>query len=546
MKAEKLDTLPVICRGGLDSNQNWLYLNQTNIGVASELINFEPSLFGGYRRISGFTALPDSTDGEVDPTGAEGKTLGVFITSKSAQNATIMAARKQQSGSTYAFYKFVSGGAWSKITTGLTHNYTSGANTVDKVRYDTFNFDGIEKVIFVDGVNSATLYGGSTGDTWIDIGTGDTGANFENAGGAQALTNPSIVKVFKNHIFVGGSNTDGLHVIAHSAPSAEYNWTSASGAGQINAGFDVIQMYPFRDELYLFGLNKIKKIVVDSTGAFALQDVTDKIGCIAADSVVEINGDLIFLSPDGIRPLSATDRINDIEIASISKNIQQDLLDLISVYEASSINAVPVPSKSQFRLFFTPSSVIDENAQGIIGGIKNYEGNFVWEFGKLKGIKLSCVTQGRISGEEYVLHGTYDGKVMRQEQGTSFNGSNIAASYKTPYIDFQLPMARKTLQEIMLFLRAEGNVTVNFSIDYDWGIDYINPDAYESVTPGLGGVFGSGVFDIAVFGGPSTPAIITNIEGSGKSARFSFSTDGVGPSYSVQGFVIKYALGGYK
>jgi len=38
--------------------------------------------------------------------------------------------------------------------------------------------------------------------------------------------------------------------------------------------------------------------------------------------VVEFGGDLLFLGPDGIRPISGTDKIGDVELATVSKEIQ--------------------------------------------------------------------------------------------------------------------------------------------------------------------------------------------------------------------------------
>lgn len=532
MRMEKLQSTTIVCRGGLDSNENWLDINQTNTGIASELINFEPSLYGGYRRINGFTVLEDTDSGEVDPTGAEGKIYGVFI-----YNNRILAARKQQAGATYEFYEFVSGSAWSKFSTGLTFTSIS----VNRVRYTTFNFDGTEQVMFVDGINKATLFDGTN---WIDIDPAATGADFANAGGPQALSGPKFITTFKNHIFVASGN-----IVAYSAPRAEYDWTAANGAGQLNVGTEVMQIMPFRDELYVFGDRKIKKISVDSSGAFVVNDVTNNIGCIASDSVIEISGDLLFLAEDGIRPIAATTRINDIELASVSKRIQQDIKNYINTYDMSDVVAVVIPSKTQFRYFFTPSSVSSRNAPGVIGGIKDYNGDLAWEWGLLKGIKVSCVTQGRFGAplEEYVIHGTHDGKVMRQEVGSSFNGVNIQAVYSTPYIDFETPMVRKSPQEILIFLKPEGPVTADMSLTYDWNIpNYINPANYENTASSSGSYYGSSTYGVSTYGSSVEPIVLTNIEGSGRSMKFSFVTDDTSNSYSIQGMVIKYLLEGYK
>jgi len=540
MKMEDLKSTTIICSGGLDSNQNWLDLNDTNIGVASELVNFEPSLFGGYRRINGFTVLEETDNGEVDPTGAEGKILGVFI-----YDNKILAARKQQSGATYEFYQYVSGSSWSKYTTGLTLTSTG----VNRIRYATFNFDGTEKIIFVDGVNNATLFDGTN---WINIDPSATGADYANSGGLQAIGAPNYVAVFRNHLFIAKCS-GSCNIVAHSAPNAEYNWTSAGGAGQINAGLDIVQIKPFRDELYVFGDRQIKKVVVDSSAAFVRQDVTNDIGCIASDSVMEISGDLLFLSEDGLRPIAATARINDIELANVSKKIQQQLKEYIDTYDMNAVVSVIVPNKSQFRVFFTPESVVEENAPGIIGaltaGLVSKKNDIGWEFGNLRGIKVACATHGRFGAplEQHVLHGDYNGIVYRQEVGNSFGGSDIFAQYATPYLHFGQANLRKTPHQILVFTKPEGAVTLNTALNYDWGLSTkINPNSYVTQTQGNPAIYGVAVYGTATYGGATVPTMLTNVQGSGYSVKITFSTEDQSAPYSIQGMVIKYEVNGYK
>lgn len=536
---EQLQSATVLCRGGLDSNQNWLMLSQTNPGVASELLNFEPSLFGGYRRINGYAYLEDTNSGEVDPAGAEGRILGISIFGDD-----VIVSRKQQAGATYEFYRWSTGASWVKYTTGLTFVSTA----VEKIRSTKFNFENTEKIVFVDGVNKATIFNGTD---WIDIDSAATGANFANAGGPMALAAPKFVKTFQNHIFMAHCS-NACQLIAHSAPKAEYDWTAASGAGQINVGFEIVSIHSFRDELFVFGHTKIKKIVVDAnSGNFLVKDVTDDIGCLASDSVLEVGGDLYFIAPDGIRPISATQKINDVELASVSKNIQQDIFSLISQYENSEIHGVVIRGKSQLRYFFSAEGDDESDARGIIGAIRNKGDSLGWEFGNLQGIKVSCVDSGYLtpntSLQELVVHGGWDGKVYRQEQGNNFNGNNISAVYSTPYIDFNSPSLRKTLQKIKLFCRPEGAVTIYTRLDYDWGsLDSIDPSSYSAETEGTESIYGSAVYGSATYGGITVPVLLNNVQGSGRSVKLTFSTNDTSAPYSIQGIVFEYQPNGFK
>lgn len=529
---EKLQTLPVVCEGGLDSNKNHLQLSQTTPGAAIALVNFEPSLFGGYRKINGFVPLEENFS-EVDPVGAEGKILLTHIF-----NETIITARKTQSASTYKLYFWTSGADWTAYTTGLTLTSTN----VHLVRAASYNLQGPESCIFVDGVNNAYLFDGTN---WSNIDPSGTGADFANAGGNQALTNPKYVTSFKNHLFVAGDSANP-QVVAHSAPNTDYDWLVANGAGQLNVGFAVKQIKPHRDALYVFGATKIRKIVVDGT-SFVVQDVTNNGGLLASDSVVEINGDLLFLSADGIRTIAATERNEDVELGVVSKKIQQDMIDLIEAANFPGVQATVVRRKSQARFFFSDENLDTERNVGVLGGLKGSSGDYTWEWARMRGIRASCCTSGYLSSQEYVIHGDYNGKVYRQEQGNSFDGANISATYSTPYLDFGDPLIRKTIHKILVFLRPEDSVELTMNLRVDWGDrEALVPDAYILTSSIIGTTYGTGVYGVDVYALSPPPVTFKNVEGSHFSSNLTFNSDNTDGSFSIQAIVYEFSTNGRK
>ena len=52
--ADQLQVQKVMCRGGLDTSRDVLAQGETSPGSAIQLVNYEPAVTGGYRRISGF------------------------------------------------------------------------------------------------------------------------------------------------------------------------------------------------------------------------------------------------------------------------------------------------------------------------------------------------------------------------------------------------------------------------------------------------------------------------------------------------------------
>lgn len=519
----------VVSIGGLNSNVNHIQLSDNEPGSAIELQNFEASLFGGYRRLSGYGPLAVSS--EVDAVGAEGR---ILVTAFLGED--IITARKQQASSTYDFYLF-NGTGWTKLPT----IFSKSSVGVSRIRFVEFNFNGTQKICFVDGVNPAMLYDGTT---WAQITVAHSGANYANAGGNQVIDNPSYVNVFKNTLFLAGG-----HLVVYSAPLAEYDFTVASGAGQLPAGYNVVQIKPFRDSLYVFGQNNIKKVEVSGTD-FLLNDVTANVGCLASDSVEEIDGDLIFLSQDGIRPISGTNRIGDVQLEVVSKKIQQLLIEEVRSNDMEELCSVLVRSKSQARFFFSSPDKSAIDTFGVIGCLRDYpDGSIAWEWGRLKGFNASCATSKYIGATEYVLHGDYDGNVFRQEIGNDFNGSAIESIYSTPFLDFGDAGVRKTMRKIRLFVRPEGFMNINARLVYDWEDPIkLNPDTYaiESDIASAGSVYGTAIYGTATYSGGKTPVLISNVEGSGWSVQIRYSSVDTNPSYTIQGTLFEFHVEGRK
>lgn len=541
---DRIESFKMICAGGLNSNDNHLDLSDNRPGSATRLVNYEPSLYGGYRRIEGYD-LFDGDYGEVGEGVSEGKILGIaYYRNEQLGNPYLIAARKDLGAATYSFWYHTAYIGWRKLTTGITHNMTDGVRTVNKIRHVQYDFGSGSQIAFVDGVNNAVVFDGTN---WYALNNANTGGS-ASPGGDQILNAPSVVDVFENHLFLSSDRT-AQAVVCHSAPNDPLTFTAASGAGQIAAGFKVVQIKPFRDNLFVFGNNGIKKITPDLTAGFVTDQVTANVGCVAPDSVLEIGGDLLFLAPDGLRPVAGTSRIGDIELETVSKPIQGALVDVIKNYDMDTLNGVVIRKKSQVRYFFGDDSIEASSAEGIIGGLVDRSGSIEWEFGSTLGIRASCCTSEYIAREEYIIHGDYDGKVYRQEVGTSFAGNDILAIYATPYLDFSDTEIRKTMRKVNTFVRAEGPFEMNLSISYDWG-DYntARPSSYSQSSTGGPTVFGGNNITYAganvAYGGNSKPIMTTSIQGSGFSIRATFVTVGKFDPYTIQGAVFEYSVSG--
>lgn len=507
---DRISSFPASCGGGLITNLDPLTQASQLPGSAIRMINYEPALQGGYRRISGFTNDYGEVPGEADT-----PVLGVAVFNQI--NDGIFACRKPTSGNNYFHY-------WDDGTSAWVTPSTSGSPTmtgVSRVRFAKVNW-GVPKLIMVDGVNPAATWDGTT---------------YAQITGGLSPSAPNFCESFASHLFLAGDPSN-KNILYFSAPLDETSWTAAAGSGVINVGFEIKQIKAFRDQLFIFGVNNIKKLVGNSLADFQLMDVTNNLGCVSSDSVVEFNGDLIFLAADGVRPVSATERIGDVELSTLSKPVQQFFETYTSTEDLSTITAIVVNKKSQFRLFF--SSV---DSLGLIGAIRG-SGNQSVEYSQLIGMEVTCADSGYIGDEEYVIHGDLSGNVHRQESGQNFNGEAILSYYQTPYIFMDDPMVRKVFYKINTYLRSEGLINLNIGISFNYGdTDTLVPVDYSESTAGAAAFFNTAVYDSTdVYDGNPSPVKETNVQGSGDSVSISYVTTEDQPSHTIQAYVVSYTL----
>ena len=499
-----------MCRGGLDTSRDVLAQGEQSPGSAIQMVNYEAAVTGGYRRISGFA----NSYGTVTGTGA---TLGVNVAH--GINDGILACRTPSSGNNYLHRWNNSTSAWVAVTCGGSPTMTG----VSKVRFSNFNF-ATPKTILTDGINPAATYDGTT---------------YTQITHSAAPTDPKFAVDYANHMFLAGDPAHPTKLF-FSAPLAETDFATSNGAGVISVGFDIVAIKPFRDVLYIFGTNAIKSLKGTSTSDFVLSGVTHDLGCLASDSIIEIGGDLLFLSQDGMRPISGTNRIGDVELETISKNIQSLFTDIVFNIDLNGLSSVVIRKKSQFRIFFSAAE-----SQGIIGGIRAQQEGFAFEFGQLLGIEATCAASGYLGQYEFVIHGTSDGKVHRQEIGNSFNGVDIFSLYQTPYLYMDNPEQRKIMHKVSTYLRSEGDNELILSVVYDYeDINVMNPANYTMTTKGAAAYFNEATYDsTAIFSGNPSPIQTINISGSGKSVSFKYVTNGTDASHSIQGLVLTYGTG---
>ena len=559
------------CEGGLVLNKSTFIMEP---GQALELTNFEPDVEGGYRRINGYNPyviqqLP-VTSLSSEPTlmsalfhdyvvAARGEkiyssastTLTLKITSSETMSGsgTINAKSTTSFSSSGTLYMdseiFTYTGVTATSFTGVTRATSSttaaahstktviseswterdtGRTNAAKYKFERFNFDGSDKFIIVDQANAPTVFNTSLAAT--DVST-------------SSVAGAKHVAAFKNHMFYSGMSSTPQEVV-FSKPFDEDDFTSADGAGSIKVDDTIVALKVFREDLFIFCENRIFKLSGTTSTNFAVTPVTRNIGCVNGDTVQEFAGDLIFLGPDGLRTIAGTARIGDVELGTISSNVQSLFREQLS--DSGSFTSLVIPDKTQYRIFFSKSGGAESATTGVICVLKQQS----FEFAQLKGIKPACTDSVVESGNVIPIHGSFDGYVYRQDQGNTFNGTLVEAKYRSPDLTFGDPGIRKHMQRVNINYAPESTIDADMFVRYDYeSQDSSRPAAYPLDTTDVAGTYGAvSVYGNATYGGPSQPIVRKSVEGSGFAValRVEDGATSTGP-YSLKGFQMEYQLG---
>ena len=506
---DRLQTYPVQFQGGLVTNISQLQQGIEMPGSAVTLINFEPSIDGGYRRIEGFTKYDDA----VVP--GTGLIRGVFY----FDDATY-AVRNE--------HVYVSSGTgWTQVTDNVAYS-SSGVTLTDitgLVRFEKFDYDGTPTMILVDSVNKPFRLKGGV---------------FEELTGLPTDTEEaSHARSFKDHLFIASGKN-----VLFSAPFSEDDFSAASGGGSINVGSAVTGLITFRELLIIFTETSIFQLAGNTIADFQLNPITRDLGCVESDTIQEFGGDVMFLAPDGLRLLSATERNNDFGLAVVSKPIQNKLVDLLTI--SNSFSSVVIRAKSQYRLLGFNSNYTNDAGKGIIGVQKALQGGIGTEWSETLGINARVAYSDYIESLEIVLFANGDGYVYNMESGNNFDGENIPATFRTPFFTINDPNVRKQLHKIQLFTDPKGTIEGDVTVKYDFDDpDYVQPESIAiSNTATDVALYGRAVYGTDKFGGTLRKLFNINAVGSGEVISLQFTSNTNNPPFSLDAVSLQYLQSG--
>lgn len=408
----------------------------------------------------------------------------------------------------------------NEIITFLTANKTGN----NKNRFAKYRLGTAQKIAGVDGTNYPFIYNGTT-YTQLNSAPSDVEA-------------AEHIVFFKNQMFFAKGD-----VLTFTAPYSDNDFNPANGAGNISVGSRITGIVVFREQLIIFAEDKIDRLTGNTLSDFVLQPIARNIGCVDRDTIQEIGSDVMFLGPDGLRLLSATDRIGDIDLAVVSKSIQKEVTDFLTA--STSFASVVIKKKSQYRLFGFNENISASSSNGILGTQLAGDQSNYFGWAELRGIKAHVADSNYRDTIETVLFANADGYVYEMESGNSFDGAKIFATFSTPFVPITDPRIRKTFYKLFLYLDPQGSVKVstNLKLDFD-DADIIQPSTILfSNTANIVEFYGSpnSTYGVTIYGSKLKKVFQSQLIGSGFTASLQFVSDSTDPPFNLDAATIEFA-----
>lgn len=515
-----LQTYQIPAIGGLDLASPPQVLAQKP-GAAIELNNFESLPQGGYRRINGYVTYGDIPD-----------VINLMDIRGLAYYKGIVAVVGDR------ILHSPNGASW----------FTVNRDNCSKVASNSLPPLTIKPRTGKGPVNFATL---TVGTTEVLVITDDAGtpAQLTVEGDLYTYSESDNADVsgyryctkYQDHVVYASS----LGKPGSIAVSDRFNPLGFTGAGSWEAQVvdEIVGIHSFRDYLYIFCRSSIYRVVnLESAKDIAIRPVTTKVGCIDGRSIQEIGGDILFLSDDGLRYLGATERIDDVAINLVS-DLVRPLISKVSP-TLGPISSIVIPSKSQYRIFFTDSL---GKRKGLIGVLKG-DGQFEWS--TTDDLLVEAITLNTTGENEQAYHigspTTGSKRVYFHDKGNKFDGTPIRASWKVPAFNMGDSAIRKTMHFIDVYLEAEDKAAIEMNIIYDHDSPKVmQPEPFylePVVDAARWGQVRWGEFE---WGATRYPLEDIFLEGSGMWIQFMFNdNDDDNSSYIIRGYDLQFTTAG--
>lgn len=275
---------------------------------------------------------------------------------------------------------------------------------------------------------------------------------------AGNVLHPDVIAVYRGRVWCAREST-----IYYSALGSYNDFTTADDAGYISDFHtdtaDITGMKNYKDYLAVYKKERVYLLSGSNPEDFAITPFADK-GTAAISSIINVDNKQFFLS-NGIYALEQVGELNQIRLGSeISLNIK-DEFNKFDTPRLKNTIALHYHNKSQTWFFFP---YLGDEYYHIIW-INDYVNKSWYKRVLPQDITAACKFNSNI------LTADTQGKIYREDYGTTFDGENIKFMWKSPFLSLGNVHHRKLIDEFYFVLDDLHDNNFNFSVykDYDSG-----------------------------------------------------------------------------
>lgn len=355
----------------------------------------------------------------------------------------------------------------------------------------------------------------------------------EKTGYAGTVPQGNIVVSAYGRLWIAGSNSDKVTLTFSDLLSGHIYTGGTSGTLNVNSvwpnGADEITgLAAHNGFLFIFGKRQI--LVYQGATApstMSLYDTVIGIGCQWRDSIQSTNTDVVFLSNSGVRSIMRTIQEKSAPFRDLSKNVRNDLMQLVAGETPSAIKAVysevdafyllTFPTANQVYVFDTRSTMPDGASR-------------VTTWSQLDPTALCA----RRNGDLLIGKTGYIGKYTGYLDDTS----TYRMAYYTNHADLGDVSVTSIVKRISIVVIGGSNQVVTIKWGYDFTENYLSENE-QIPTQGVSeyGVaeYGSSGVPVAQYaGGIVIQTLTTQATGSGKVVQTGYEAEVNGFELSIQ------------
>ncbi len=256
-----------------------------------------------------------------------------------------------------------------------------------------------------------------------------------------------------------------------------------------------------------------------------LVEVIDGVGCISPKTIQNTGDDVLFLSSSGLRSLSRTIQEKSQPLTDVSKNIRDDLVDLIEAQaDLTTVKGIYVPRYAFYLLSFPESNFtycFDTRIPLENGSLRAT----LWDNQTYTSFMYDTVTRKLFFTE-------VDG--IAEYFGFQDNGSSYRFTYFTTYFDLSKPNITKIIKKLGITLIGPSGQNFVVKLGYDYETIYTSYP-FELSVSGTLYYYGEEEYTVAEYnGGLQIENVKSPAGGSGTIVQLGFETSINGAPMSIQ------------